>query len=271
MLYSSRLDPRHYQLTVQTSLLLWGIWVLEFPVTGLQIAAVIGTALLTQMLFCHLFKLPYLLLSTLNTSLSVLLLLHAQGELWLAIAVGLSIASKFLLRVDGKHVFNPSNFGIVAVLLLTHDAWAAPGQWGHSLWLFLLLAGSGLVGLVGWRTMLTSVSFLLAYAVLLFLKAAWLGDPWSIPQHQLQNGSLLLFSFFMLSDPKTTPAHPVGRILFGMSVALLAVWLQFRLFLPNAFLYALLALSPSVFLYNRWLNYPAFEWSKPTTKPEETP
>ncbi|MDD5393377.1 MAG: RnfABCDGE type electron transport complex subunit D [Thiothrix sp.] len=271
MSYLSRLDPRHYQLTVQTTLLLWGIWVLEFPITWQQILAVIGTALLTQRLFCYLFKLPNLLLSTLNTSLSVLLLLHAQAALWLAVAAALGIASKFLLRLDGKHVFNPSNFGIVIALLLTSEVWAAPGQWGHGLWLFLLIAGSGLVGLVGWRTMLATVSFLLAYTSLLFLKAWWLGDPWTIPQHQLQNGSLLLFSFFMLSDPKTTPAHPLGRVLFGVSVALLAVWLQFRLFLPNAFLYALLALSPSVFLFNRWLNYPAFEWSKPITKPEETP
>lgn len=260
------IDPRHYQLAVQSTLLLWGMWVLAFPVTWQHLLAVIGAALATQRLFCRWLQLPPVLLSTLNTSLSVLLLLHTETALWLAVAVMLGIASKFLLRLSGRHIFNPSNFGIVATLLLTDAVWAAPGQWGHGLWLFLLVAGSGLIGLIGWRTMLTSVSFLSTYAAVLLLKAAWLGDPWAIPLHQLQNGSLLLFSFFMLSDPKTTPAHPVGRVLFGMAVALLAGWLQFRLFLPNAFLYALLILSPVVFLFNRYLNYPRFEWPKPLTK-----
>ena len=264
-----RFDPRHYQLAVQSSLLTWGMAVLGFPVTGWQVVAVLAAALITQGFFCRLLQLPPVWLSTLNTSMSVLLLLHAQTATWLAIAAVLSIASKFVLRLGKRHVFNPSNFGIVAVLLVTHDAWAAPGQWGHALWWFLLVAGSGLVAWVGWRTMLTTVSSLLMYSGLIFLKAAWLGDPWAIPLHQLQNGSLLLFSFFMLSDPKTTPLHPIGKIIFGVSVAFLAAWLQFRAFLPNAFLYALLILSPTVFVLNRWLNYPSFEWSKSITKPEE--
>ncbi len=267
-MFTTKIDPRHYQLMVQSTLLAWGIGVLAFPVTWQQIAAVIASALATQVVFCRLFHLPAVLLSTLNTSLSILLLLHSQTAAWLALAAALSIASKFLLRIDGKHVFNPSNFGIVITLLLSNAVWAAPGQWGHGLWLFLFVAGSGLIVMVGWQVMLASVSFLLVYAGLLLLKASWLGDPWAIPLHQLQNGSLLLFSFFMLSDPKTTPAHPLARVLFGTCVAVLAAWLQFRQYLPNAFLYALLLLSPSVLLFNRWLHFHTFEWSKRTTKSE---
>ncbi len=261
-----RFDPRHYQLAVQASLLTWGIAVLAFPVTAWQIVGVISAALLTQWLGCRLSHVPLVWLSALNTSLSVLLLLHAQSVWWLVVAAVLSIASKFALRLGKRHVFNPSNFGIVAALLLTSEVWAAPGQWGHGLWWFLLAAGCGLVAWIGWRPLLVTLSFILTYTGLVFLKATWLGDPWAIPLHQLQNGSLLLFSFFMLSDPKTTPAHPVAKIVFGVSVAFLAVWLQFRAYLPNAFLYALLALSPFVFVLNRWLNYPAFEWSKSITK-----
>lgn len=264
------LDPRHYQLAVQCSLLGWGIGVLGFPVTGSQIIAVLLSALVTQVACCRILGLPMVWLSTFNTSLSLLLLLHAQGVGWLMLAAVVGIASKFTVRLGGRHVFNPSNIGIVAALLLTDAVWAAPGQWGHSLWLFLLLAGSGLIFWVGWRTMLASISFLVAYASLLFAKALWLGDPFAIPLHQLQNGSLLLFCFFMLSDPKTTPAHPFSRILFGIMVALLAVWLQWHWFIPNAFLYALACLSPSVYLLNYYWNSPAFEWSKPLSKLAKT-
>jgi len=50
-----------------------------------------------------------------------------------------------------------------------------------------------------------SCAFIVSYAALLFGRAYWLGDPWSIPLKQLQSGALLLFTFFMISDPKTTP------------------------------------------------------------------
>ena len=52
-------------------------------------------------------------------------------------------------------------------------------------------------------------------ALLLFGRAYWLGDPLAIPVHQLQNGALLVFAFFMISDPKTTPDTGFGRVLIG--------------------------------------------------------
>ena len=257
-----KIDPRHYQLAVQGILLAWGMAVLQFPVTPVQVMGVVAGALAVQVLFCRLYRLNPVWLSTFNTAFSVLLLLHAQDVSWLVVAAVVGVASKFLLRLDGRHVFNPSNIGIVASLLLSDAVWVAPGQWGHGLWWFLLLAGLGLSVWIGWRALLSTGSFLAVYVGFLWLRAGWLGDPWSIPLHQMQNGSLLLFSFFMLADPITTPAHPGGRVIFGVLIALAAVWLQFHWYIPNAFLYALAMGSPLVFVLNRWLNYPAFVWSQ---------
>jgi Na+-translocating ferredoxin:NAD+ oxidoreductase RnfD subunit len=50
-----------------------------------------------------------------------------------------------------------------------------------------------------------SYAFILTFAAILFARALWLGDPWTIPLKQLQSRALLLFTFFMISDPKTTP------------------------------------------------------------------
>ena len=96
-------------------------------------------------------------------------------------------------------------------------------------------------GLVIHRAMRSDVTyaFLLSYAAILFGRAAWLGDPWAIPLKQLQSGALLLFAFFMISDPKTTPDSRVGRILFALLVAGAAAAVQFVLYRTNGLLWAL--------------------------------
>lgn len=255
-----KLDPRYYQAFVQASLLSYGYFSLDFTFKPEQTLAVFTTAFLTQFLLLRYLKLPWQGLSTLNTSLSIILLLYANSAWWLALASFIAISSKFVLRYQNQHIFNPSNIGIIAALLLTDSVWVAVGKWGHGLWELLLLAGFGLILLLGWRRMLTSLVFLSTYAGLLSLRSYWLGDPLSIPLHQLENGALLIFCFFMLSDPMTTPRHLTGRAVFGVWVALLAAYLQFKWFLPNAFLYALALSSPFVILINSIWQYQPFRW-----------
>ncbi|WP_020557911.1 RnfABCDGE type electron transport complex subunit D [Thiofilum flexile] len=264
-------DPRYYQLVVQVSLLGWGMVFLQFPIAWQHIVIVLGCALIAQWACTTYKQLPAVYLSSFNTSLSILLLLTAQNPWWLGLAAVIAIVSKFVLRFEGRHIFNPSNIGIVVVLLLTHNVWVSSGKWGHELWLFLLVAGLGLIPQVGGKTMLVSISFLLSYAALLFSRAWYLGDPWAIPEHQMNNGSLLLFTFFMLSDPKTTPAHALARLLYGVGVAIVAALIQFKLYVPNAFLYALVLMSPLVVVLNRWFPAQGFEWntdslSKPVSR-----
>lgn len=259
-------DPRYYQLGVQSTLLAWGSFSLQFNVNGLAIVSVLLTALTTQWLFTRYYGLSFNSLSTLNTSLSIILLLHASHITWLMLAAALSIASKFLITYRKRHIFNPSNFGIVILLLISSDVWVAHGKWGQAMWLALLLAGFGLIVLLGWRQMLTSLSFLSVYCALVLGRAFWLGDPWAIPFHQLQNGALLIFTFFMLSDPMTTPHSAIGRLLFGGWVACLGWALQFLAFIPNAFLYALALSSPWVLVINHYWQGNAFYWLKRRTE-----
>ncbi len=259
-----RIDPRHYQLLIQSGLFVWGLLYLDFVIPLSHIMAAFSTTLLSQFLFSRYHKLPANLLSTFNTTLSILLLLHASHFLWIALACSIAISSKFLVRIHNKHLFNPSNIGIVAVMLLTSSAWAAPGQWGQAMWLFLLLGGLGLIPLIGFSRLLTSISFLLVFSALILLRSVWLGDPWQIPLHQLQNGALLIFTFFMLSDPMTTPDNARGRMIFGTWVAILAWVLQFMFYIPNAFLYALAVSMPLVVVLNHHFKGHHFQWAKAT-------
>ena len=103
----------------------------------------------------------------------------------------MTIASKFVLRVRGKHVFNPTNFGIVAMMLATGGrSGSRPGQWGSAAFFAFLLACLG--GLVVNRAARSDVTyaFLGFYLAVLFGRALWLGQPAAIPLHQLESGAL---------------------------------------------------------------------------------
>jgi len=106
-----------------------------------------------------------------------------------------------------------------------------------------------------------AIFFLVSHAALLFARALWLGDPLAIPLHQLQSGSLLIFSFFMISDPRTTPDSRLGRFLFAVSVAALGHWLTFFMQMRPALYVALIALSPLILLLDRILPAERFTWT----------
>ena len=110
-----------------------------------------------------------------------------------------------MIRINGKHLFNPTNFGVVAMMLATGLVWVSPAQWGNVAFFAFLMACLG--GLVVNRAARSDVTFAFIgfYMSLVFGRSLWLGEPLVIPLHRLQSGALLLFTFFMISDPRTTP------------------------------------------------------------------
>ena len=136
-------DPRLYQITVLTLLLIYGLLWLDFAVHGLQIAAILATVLGTQALCTAVWRLPqYDPRSALISGLSLCLLLRTPTVWWAVLAAIITIGSKFVLRWRGKHLFNPTNIGIVA-LLLTGPVWVSPGQWGSTAFFAMLIACLG--------------------------------------------------------------------------------------------------------------------------------
>lgn len=254
-------DPRCYQIAVLSSLLAYGIGALGFPITWTHAATVIGFALATQWLAGLLVGLDrFDPLSALITSLSLTLLLRTDDLVIAALAAIIAIGSKFALRINGKHVFNPANFALITLTFVSPHAWLSSGQWGNATLVAFAFAGLGFLVLTRARRAGTTVSFLLGFAALLFGRAVWLGDPLAIPLHQLQSGALLLFAFFMISDPKTTPDHPAGRVLYGLLVALLGFAIQFGFHEPHGPIKALILMSPAVPLIDRLLLATRYSW-----------
>ena len=237
-------DPRHYQIITLSTLLAFGVIARAFDVSYLQIIATVSAALTAQFVGGFMTATRLDPRSAFITSLSLCLLLRSDGIAPMAIAAFIAVGSKFLLRIDHKHVFNPANVGIVALLLLSQGpmlnvAWTTPGQWGAALWFAALLAGAGLF--VTYRSARFDVPliFLGVFAALIFGRAIWLGDPLSIPLLRLQNGALILFAFFMISDPKTTPDGAIARAMFATLAALLAFVLTYNFHMADGLFYAL--------------------------------
>ena len=258
-------DPRHYQIAVLGSLLGYGLLWLDFEVSPQNAIVILGTGLLTQYICTRLWTLArFDPRSAWISGLSLCLLLRTNSLVLAVLATVITITSKFAIRVNGKHVFNPTNFGIVLMILLTDRVWVSPGQWGNAaLFAFLMACLGGLVVNRAARSDVT-IAFIACIVALVFGRSLWSGEPLAIPIHRLENGALLLFAFFMISDPKTTPNSRAGRIVFAALVAAGAWYVQFRLFRTNGLLWSLALFSTSVPLIDWLLPSTRYEWSKPT-------
>ena len=258
-------DPRLYQIACLAGLLAYGVAALGFEIGPAQIGVTLAGALVAQAVCGGLAAVPrFDPRSALISGLSLCLLLRTDSPAIAAAASAVTIASKFVLRVRGKHVFNPTNFGVVVMIALSDQAWASAGQWGTGgFFAFLMACLGGLVAHRAWRSDV-AWAFLAAHLSFLFGRAAWLGDPLEIPLHALQSGALLLFTFFMISDPRTTPDAREARIAFGVLVAAGAYYVQFRLFRTNGLLWSLFCLSPLVPLLDRLLPGDRYLWPAPS-------
>jgi Na+-transporting NADH:ubiquinone oxidoreductase subunit NqrB len=257
-------DPRDYQILFLATFLGLGIMTRDWSIKPELIATLIITCCTTQLVAMRICNrdedLWRSLKSALITSLGLSLLLRADLVSTMILAGSLAILSKFIFTSNGKHWFNPANFGIIIALLLTPDAWISPGQWGADWWYVgLFIATGGIVlGRVGrWDT---SMAFFTAYAGLEAARNLWLGYPWDVYTHKLMSGSLLLFALFMITDPRSIPNARSIRIIWAVSIASLAFVLRNYFYINEAIFVALFAISPMTILLDKLWLAPRFDW-----------
>lgn len=255
-----RMDARLFQLLFQASLLLAGALWCDFALGAWQVALSFATVCATQWVWLRATGLQQRgMLSALITGFGLSLLVRADN-LWVhPLLAVITISSKFVWRYEfvpgepkagSAHRFNPANLGAVLAAYALPGAWLSPGQWGHSATLALAVMLLGVIVSSKARRADASWVFLLCYAGLVSARALYLGvNPWSI-WHQLDNGALLLFAFFMISDPLTTPRANGQRMAYAALVALGAFGWQYVLFKPNGPIVALFVASFAV----PWLN-----------------
>lgn len=262
-----RFDPRLYQIGALTVLLLYGIFALNFDVTLFRAVLLVATAIATQSVCSRIKNVAFDPRSATISGLSLSLLLRSDSIALLIAAAIIAVGSKFVIRINNKHIFNPTNGAIVAMMLTSNRVWVSPGQWGNVAFFGFLITCIG--GLVVNRAARSDVTyaFIIFWSALVIGRSLWVGEPLTIPFHRLESGALLLFTFFMISDPKTTPDSRAGRIVFAALVAFGGWYINYRLFRTNGILWSLAAGAILVPIIDALLPASRYQWHRRDAAP----
>jgi len=215
----------------------------------------IVTAVVTEMALGRIFlgKWPHPS-SAYITGISVGILLRSPAFWPFALCAALSITSKYAVRVRGRHLFNPSNFGICALLFLASESVAGLSiQWGNN---FAALIVIWILGsLIVWRAKRFQITatYVVSFFLLALLRAHITGDPWQSEVAPITGPMYQLFMFFMITDPKTTLKSRKGQCAVAAAVAVVEFLMRLdqSVYAP---LYALFVVGPPALLIEMWID-----------------
>lgn len=202
------------------------------------------------------------------TGISVGILLRSPAFWPFALCAALSITSKYAVRVRGRHLFNPSNFGICALLFLASASVAGLSiQWGNN---FASLIVIWILGsLILWRAKRFQITatYVISFLLLALLRAQITGDPWQAEISPITGPMYQLFMFFMITDPKTTVRSKKGQCVVAVCVAIVEMLLRLdqSVYAP---LYALFLVGPPALLIEMGIDARRKRRPAPTLTPE---
>jgi Na+-translocating ferredoxin:NAD+ oxidoreductase RnfD subunit len=157
----------------------------------------------------------------------------------------ISIVSKYVLRLNGRHLWNPSNLGVSAVLFLApHTVTLLSIQWGNNVWpmAVIWLLGFAIVWRVG--RLHVSATYVVSFVVLAFVRSAITGVPWQAVLAPITGPMYQLFIFFMVTDPKVSVRSKRGQALVVVAVAIVEALLRLQEVIYAPF-YALFLVGPA--------------------------
>ncbi|HVF91009.1 MAG TPA: RnfABCDGE type electron transport complex subunit D [Blastocatellia bacterium] len=216
-------------------------------------ALAIGTAILVEVVLARVFtgKWPHLA-SAYISGISVGILVRSPAVWPYALCSAISITSKYVLRVKGRHIWNPSNFGICAMLFLASDSVASLSvQWGNFVWPMLVVWALG--SLIIWRLKRFHIcaTYVLSFLFFSFLRSWLAGHPFLAEVAPITGPMYQLFVFFMITDPKTTVKSKLGQCVVAFSVALVEMILRLNENVHAPY-YALFIVGPIANLIEIW-------------------
>ena len=174
----------------------------SYPKTALAIV----TAILLEIVLGRIItgKLPHLA-SAYISGISVGILVRSPFLWPFALCSAISILSKYVLRWRGRHLWNPSNFGVTMMLFLA--PWAVAGlsiQWGNNIWAMLVIWVLGSIIIYNLKRFHITITYVIAFLVFSFIRAEITGHAFLAEVAPITGPMYQLFIFFMITDPKTT-------------------------------------------------------------------
>ena len=215
----------------------------------------IGVSILAELVLGRIFlgKWPHLA-SSYITGISVGILVRSPAFWPYALCSLISITSKYVLRFRGRHIWNPSNFGISVLLFLAADTVASLSiQWGN--FLLPMMAIWALGATIIWRLRRFHITgtYVASFLLFAFIRSWMTGNPWQSEIAPITGPEYQLFIFFMITDPKTTVRSWKGQCIVAFSVALVEMILRLNQVIYAPF-YALFMVGPAALLIDMWLH-----------------
>jgi len=161
----------------------------------------------------------------------------------------ISITTKYVLRFRGRHLWNPSNFGVSALLLLAPQAVTLLSiQWGNAVapMAVIWILGSVIVWRVG--RLHISATYVASFLAFSFVRTLVTGSPWLANVAPITGPMYQLFIFFMVTDPKTTVRSKRGQCVVVLLVAFVEMVLRLAEVIYAPF-YALFMVGPAALLF----------------------
>lgn len=157
----------------------------------------------------------------------------------------LSITSKYVLRWQNRHLWNPSNFGVSAMLFLYPAAVASLSiQWGNQIWAMLVVWTLGALIISRLKRFHICLTYVTSFITLAAVRSLLTGTPFLASVAPLTGPMYQLYVFFMITDPRTTVSSKRGQCLVAFLVAVVEMILRLAEVIHAPY-YALFLVGPA--------------------------
>lgn len=255
---SLRYDPRFTAPLLITAILLAGHLSYGILESYWTVPVAIGTAVAAEVVLSRLFRgtWPHLA-SAYISGISVGILVRSPFLWPFVLCSLLTIMSKYVLRVKGRHLWNPSNFGVCVLFFMAPFAVAPLSiQWGNNVWPMLIIWVLGSVTLYRLKRFHICAAYVASFFVFAFARTQLTGDAFLTEIAPITGPMYQLFVFFMITDPKTTVRSKRGEVAVAVAVAFVEMLLRLGESVYAPF-YALFLVGPAALLIEMWWTEPS--------------
>lgn len=193
------------------------------------------------------------------TGISVGILIRSNLIWPYVVTAVLSIMSKYVMRYKGRHLWNPSNFGVSWMLFMAPLTVAGLGiQWGNNLLAMSVIWFLGLLIVYRAKKFHVTLTYVISFTILAYIRSLITSDPFLSELAPLTGPMYQLFIFFMVTDPGTSVSGKRAQIFVVILVALVEFVLRLESFIYAPF-YALFLVGPLCRFIDLKRNYPKVE------------
>jgi Na+-transporting NADH:ubiquinone oxidoreductase subunit NqrB len=223
----------------------------SYKKTGIAIVASLITELILSKIYMG--KWP-ILASAYISGISVGILVRSPAVWPYLVCAVVSIMSKYVLRVNDRHIWNPSNFGISVLVFLAPETVATLSiQWGNYLLPMIVIWILGSIIIARLKRFHITGTYVACFIAFALLRSFITGNPWQSEVAPLTGPMYQLFIFFMITDPKTTVKSRKWQCIVVAIVAFVEMILRLEQVVYAPF-YALFLVGPAALLVEYWFE-----------------